>query len=347
MKLLLNAVMVLGALVMAFAQNSTDLVRGGVNSAQSVQTQGTWSCVPVITQRVTFTNTSAPFAVGDCILLRDEVMDKIPINQTLSLAGSAGWSFPDNTYGDFVQDKSCNGYRLQTTHVIDQPSSVQPGIKCDEGYKAVLSVPVSSQTQCSLKYGTPSHPVWDEIWPFCFSACPEGQYQYLGWCIPGCSGKGDDMGLFCTRDAYIPDTYPILPFGTCADGYQHRDGVVCIQNCRAGYGELEEIVLFSCQADCPPDTFPVITTCAKYQHNRLTEPAQPPWLIVVELVGALAAAAILVVAAAAIIGEVAVVAAVVDADAAVAGLIPGIPFFTDEDSEERHYHTTTHTLPRH
>jgi hypothetical protein len=335
MKLLLNAVMVFGALVMAFAQNSTDLVRGGVNSALGVQ--GTWSCVPVTTLRVTFTNTSAPFAVGDCILLDDDIMHKIPINQTLSLAGSRGWSFPDNTYGDFVQDTSCHGYRLQTTHIIARPSGgAKPGITCDEGFKPVFSTAATGDAQCTLKYGTPSHPVWDMTWPACFAACPAGQYQYLGWCIPGCSGKGDDIGLSCTRDSYTPHTYAIWPWDHCAAGYLHMTGVLCVEHCRPGYGAMSEVAIYSCQADCPPDTFPVLTLCAKNQHDRLTEPAQPPWVLVVELIGVLAAVALLAVAAGAVIGaeaaQVAVVAAATDAEAAgeFGVMIEGIPVFTEE-----------------
>ena len=312
MKLLLNAVMVFGALVMAFAQNSTDLVQGGVNSAQSVPAQGTWRCVPVKTRRVTYTNTSAPFAVGDCIVLDDDVMHKIPINQTLRLAGSRGWSFPDNTYGDFVLDTSCKGYRLHTTHIITQPSGGgQPGIKCDEGFKAVYFVPVTPQTQCSMKYGTPEHPVWDLLIPMCLAACPAGQYPYLGWCIPGCSDTGNDIGLACERVGYYPHCYTVWPFGTCAEGYQHRDVSVCIQNCKPGYSPLEEVLLFSCQRDCPPDTFPVLSVCWKNQHDRLARLAEPAYMLAVQLLFVLATGAIIAVAAAgaAIVGaEVAVVA---------------------------------------
>jgi hypothetical protein len=260
-------------------------------------TQESWKCVDKLMVSVRYSNTSAPFAVGDCIVFTDPtVLGNITsdLDITLRIPQSAG--FPNGTFGNFHADPSCSGLRLQSTHVANQsPSSSEPAISCATDQVAVMTTSSTPESKCTRKYGDGDHP-WEKDGLLCYPKCRENFHGVGPVCWAECPADVHDGGVFCSRHTYQPHVRAIWPWNHCHSG-EFKYGLECISSCKDGYSRQLALATYYCAQDCPANTINAGLTCTKKSYGRgAGKLAVPDWEFALIIAGSVVAAQLAVAA---------------------------------------------------
>ena len=261
----------------------------------SESTGSTWRCVDKVKVAVRYTNTSAPFGVGDCIVFADPaVLGNISAGADIALRMPQGAGFPNGTFGKFQVDASCDGLRLQSTQQVQQsPTPPEPGISCMAGQVAVMTTSAAPDNKCTRKYGDADQP-WEQNGLLCYPKCRSGFYGVGPVCWSSCPSGFKDGGVFCKRDTYQPHVRAIWPWQHCHSG-EYKYGLECISSCKDGYSRQFALATYYCTQDCPANTVNAGLTCTKKSYGRgAGKLAVPDWEFALIIVGSVLAAQLVV-----------------------------------------------------